>query len=40
MMLKKEGISFLTPYADDTSLKKLKVPTRLCVTDMEEYAWN
>ena len=27
----------LFPHADDTSLKALKVPTRLCVTDMEEY---
>ena len=30
-------LPFLTPHADDTSLKELKVPTRLCVTDMEEY---
>ena len=28
---------FLSSSADDTSLKNLKVPTRLCVIDMEEY---
>ena len=28
---------FLTPHADDTSLKELKVPTGSCVTDTEEH---
>ena len=34
---KRRLFPFLTPHVDDTSLKELKVPTRLCVTDMEEY---
>ena len=34
----KQGLfTFLTASADDTSLKDLKVPTRLTVIDMEEY---
>ena len=34
---KRKLFPFLSSSADDTSLKNLKVPTRLCVIDMEEY---
>ena len=34
---KRKLFPFLLSSADDTSLKNLKVPTRLCVVDMEEY---
>ena len=34
---KRKLFPFLSSSADDTSLKNLKVPTRLCVSDMEEY---
>ena len=34
---KRRSFSFLTPNAEDTSLKELKVPTRLYVISMEEF---
>ena len=34
---KRKLFPFLSSSADDTSLKNLNVPTRLCVIDMEEY---